>query len=87
MSVPVSCRVCEGAVEGGGLGGGGGGVVAGLTLRGPGLVLTIGAHRAQTPQAYREPVVTPWRPGCLAIEPALGLEIRIHVEIVERSVT
>ena len=43
-------------------------------------MLTIGAHGAQTSQTYREPVVTPWRPGGLAIEATLGLKIRIHLE-------
>ena len=46
-------------------------------------MLTIGAHGAQTSQTYREPVVTPWRPGGLAIEATLGLKIRIHLESVE----
>ena len=85
--VPVGCWVGEWAVEGGGLGGGGGRVVAGVTLGGPGLVLAIGGHGAQPTQAYREPVVSPGGAGGLAIEPALGLEIRIHVEVVIRPVT
>ena len=50
-------------------------------------MLTIGGHGAQATQTYGEPVVTTGGPGGLAIEPTLGLEIRIHVESVIRSVT
>ena len=50
-------------------------------------MLAIGGHGAQATQAYREPVVSPGGAGGLAIEPALGLEIRIHVGVVIRPVT
>ena len=61
---PVGGWVCEGAVEGGGLGGRGGGLVAGV-LRGARLVLAVRGHGAQPAQPDGEPAQTSqrWGPG------------------------
>ena len=71
--LPVGCTVTEGAVERGGLGGGPGGLVAGV-LRGPGLVLSVRGHGAQTSQTDWEPVISSWSSG-LSVKITLGFKI------------
>ena len=71
--LPVGCTVTEGAVERGRLGGGPGGLVAGV-LRGPGLVLSVRGHGAQTSQTDWEPVISSWSSG-LSVKITLGFKI------------
>ena len=75
---PVGCTLTEGAVQRRGLRGRPGGLIAAV-LWGPGLMLAVGGHGAQTSQAYGEPVITAWSSG-LSIETTLSFEIWIHTE-------
>ena len=70
---PVSCTLTEGAVQRGGFRWGPGCLIAAV-LWGPGLVLSIGGHGAETSQAYGEPVITSWSSG-LSVETTLSFKI------------